>query len=497
MLRGMENNFVMSELGFWVPARRARDSEGQASSPPVEDFAEATRQPWDDRRSSSNPPAGRAGESIFRIAESGFWVPVHESRSSNGTAASGQPPTRRSSAKQDSLEDKLLQLQRYFETPIDGLTGPQALMVKVRDLRRHLSPTIDGVISAEDPDEQRAHLEKFYAAWDPEKHSRGGNPKNTGQFSKVPGAAERMRRDGFANALASANVLAGGIGSEQQKSEGGMSVILRPPTVEELNRERVRRLPNQDLIDKYLPKAIQSIIGTTDLRAALVQEAFRRSRKYLPADLREELSAFYSDEALGLYALWGIAHLFGAGEAADMAMLILMAIGLGKDLDQVMADVNAFYNMARNAKTEADLDVAAKRFAAAMTTVGRSAALLALAALLAKASRRRAKGHSVSEAAKPLTGQIHHPISTKIARELERHPTLKGKYTGRDPRFTTRAIDKEAHKGYQKWHRDLDKEVIEWLRDPKNRAATPQQFEAWLRWRYRQRDLKARFPNDF
>ena len=201
----------MSELGFWVPARRARDSEGQASSPPVEDFAEATRQPWDDRRSSSNPPAGRAGESIFRIAESGFWVPVHESRSSNGTAASGQPPTRRSSAKQDSLEDKLLQLQRYFETPIDGLTGPQALMVKVRELQRHLSQPIDGVISAEDPDEQLAQLEKFYAAWDPAKHLRGGNPENTGQFSKVAGerslrVAEWAKRAGLTDALAMADL---------------------------------------------------------------------------------------------------------------------------------------------------------------------------------------------------------------------------------------------------------------------------------------------------
>ncbi|MGL4419168.1 MAG: RHS repeat-associated core domain-containing protein, partial [Gemmataceae bacterium] len=96
-----------------------------------------------------------------------------------------------------------------------------------------------------------------------------------------------------------------------------------------------------------------------------------------------------------------------------------------------------------------------------------------------------------------LTGQIHHPISTKIGRELEAHPTLKGNYTPCDPRFTTQAVDEASHKGYQKWHRELDQEVIDWLRDPKNRAATTKQFEDWLRWRYGQPDLKARFPNGF
>jgi hypothetical protein len=41
---------------------------------------------------------------------------------------------------------------------------------------------------ADHRESQAAQLEKF-AAWDPSKHPRGGNPKNTGQFSKVPGAS--------------------------------------------------------------------------------------------------------------------------------------------------------------------------------------------------------------------------------------------------------------------------------------------------------------------
>ncbi len=93
------------------------------------------------------------------------------------------------------------------------------------------------------------------------------------------------------------------------------------------------------------------------------------------------------------------------------------------------------------------------------------------------------------------TGEIHHPISTKVGRELNQHPTLRGHYQPRDPRFTTQAIDDAAHRGYQTWHRQLDREVVQWLKDTP--AATPQQFESWLRWRYRQPDLLERFPNGF
>ena len=119
------------------------------------------------------------------------------------------------------------------------------------------------------------------------------------------------------------------------------------------------------------------------------------------------------------------------------------------------------------------------------------------AAKLPKAAPPEAAPAPRPAAPKQLTGQTHHPISTKVARELEQHPTLKGKYTPRDPRFTTQGVDEAAHKGYQTWHRELDDEVISWLRDPKNLNATPEQFEAWLRWRYTQPDLKARFPNGF
>jgi hypothetical protein len=90
---------------------------------------------------------------------------------------------------------------------------------------------------ADHRESQAAQLEKF-AAWDPSKHPRGGNPKNTGQFSKVPGAS--LGADGIAygsdggNASATApkpptgGILAGSVVVEDAQSglKGALSVYL-------------------------------------------------------------------------------------------------------------------------------------------------------------------------------------------------------------------------------------------------------------------------------
>lgn len=92
-------------------------------------------------------------------------------------------------------------------------------------------------------------------------------------------------------------------------------------------------------------------------------------------------------------------------------------------------------------------------------------------------------------------GQEHHPISRPIAKALEDHPSLKGHYKPRDPRFVARAKDEQSHCGYQQWHRDVDQEVINWLKT--NSKATPQQFMDKLREIYSRPEMQARFPNGF
>jgi hypothetical protein len=92
-------------------------------------------------------------------------------------------------------------------------------------------------------------------------------------------------------------------------------------------------------------------------------------------------------------------------------------------------------------------------------------------------------------------GQNHHVISRPISKALEKHATLGGLYEPRDERYVAKAQDKESHCGYQKWHRDVDLEVIRWL--DRYKKATQEEFEAFLREIYNRKDMLERFPNGF
>jgi hypothetical protein len=83
-----------------------------------------------------------------------------------------------------------------------------------------------------------------------------------------------------------------------------------------------------------------------------------------------------------------------------------------------------------------------------------------------------------------------------VHKALEADPNLQGQYDLRDPRFTARAADLDAHKGYQGWHRELDQVVADWVNNhPK---ATTKQFESYVRDLYsKSTDLSNRFPGGF
>lgn len=72
------------------------------------------------------------------------------------------------------------------------------------------------------------------------------------------------------------------------------------------------------------------------------------------------------------------------------------------------------------------------------------------------------------------------------------NPTLRGVYKARDPRFVVRAKNKAAHNGYDAFHRSLDREVANWVRD--NPEAGPSDFEKYLRDLYKWPDVAAKFP---
>ena len=59
------------------------------------------------------------------------------------------------------------------------------------------------------------------------------------------------------------------------------------------------------------------------------------------------------------------------------------------------------------------------------------------------------------------TGQLHHPISNKIAKELQNTTKLNG--ITRDSVGVIRASTLQDHIGYQKWHRQVDDDIIRWI----------------------------------
>jgi hypothetical protein len=93
------------------------------------------------------------------------------------------------------------------------------------------------------------------------------------------------------------------------------------------------------------------------------------------------------------------------------------------------------------------------------------------------------------------TGQLHYGISNSIFRALQEHRNLRGLYQARDPRFVTRAKELVSHRGYQRWHIDLDNEISEYIST--RPFLSSQNFEKYLIDRYNQSDLITKFPNGF
>jgi len=88
------------------------------------------------------------------------------------------------------------------------------------------------------------------------------------------------------------------------------------------------------------------------------------------------------------------------------------------------------------------------------------------------------------------TGQAHHPISRKIERAARRNPNLQGQVT-RDGWGTVQATGLKDHLGYQRWHRDLDAEIINWIEG--NKTAGLSDFIKFMNKKYAADGMRARF----
>jgi hypothetical protein len=92
-------------------------------------------------------------------------------------------------------------------------------------------------------------------------------------------------------------------------------------------------------------------------------------------------------------------------------------------------------------------------------------------------------------------GQNHHLLTNKVMRALDKHRTLRGVFKRDDKRFQYLAKDAEAHKGYDEWHREIDDEVVNWIKDRNNAEATPKEFIRYLHDYYQAPRQSRRIPN--
>ncbi len=116
------------------------------------------------------------------------------------------------------------------------------------------------------------------------------------------------------------------------------------------------------------------------------------------------------------------------------------------------------------------------------------------------AYRAGTKAYSVVKKLKDAgkaVGQVHHLISKRIGKAISRHKVLgKIGLKERDKRFTKIAKDISDHNGYDNWHRDVDSEVEDWLRD--NDEATIDEFGDFMKDLYCRPDNRRRFrPGTF
>jgi len=124
-------------------------------------------------------------------------------------------------------------------------------------------------------------------------------------------------------------------------------------------------------------------------------EAMRRSLPLLPAEARNQVLALLEPSSIAIISatllIWAGSHFFGVGEIVDVLLLGVGFSLLGMAVFTGAEELYAFANTAINARSEADLDKAARHFAQAVSILGISviSTLLLRKSARAAASRGR------------------------------------------------------------------------------------------------------------
>ena len=105
-----------------------------------------------------------------------------------------------------------------------------------------------------------------------------------------------------------------------------------------------------------------------------LSEVLERSKKNFGPDVVQMIDALRTPTNLAIMGatlvLWVASQFFGVGEILDVILLVVGAFAIGWSIGEVAEDLYTFADSTINARTEADLDKAAKAFSHAIVVGG-------------------------------------------------------------------------------------------------------------------------------
>lgn len=154
-------------------------------------------------------------------------------------------------------------------------------------------------------------------------------------------------------------------------------------------------------------------------------EAMKRAGPLLPAETAALLAPMLTQEALAIMSsvtvVWLVSHLFGVGEVVDVILLLAGSAILGTAVVDTAREFVAFVEGAIGGQSEADLDEAARHFAAAVLKGGLTVVMALVLRGGAKSTQDRLRAKAAAKASPAATGPRvpGGPVNPRLPPHLE------------------------------------------------------------------------------
>lgn len=157
---------------------------------------------------------------------------------------------------------------------------------------------------------------------------------------------------------------------DKKEAEALQNIAARAYLEAERNRDGAKNLEILEALGLANKPADVANLSTVDKFKSAIEKSF----KYLGPDTVEKIKELFSPESIammaGMAGLWAAGHLFGVSEIADVLLLGVGAVMLGKEAFDIGQHLGNFVLDSYNAKSEADLDKAGHEFSQAVSKAG-------------------------------------------------------------------------------------------------------------------------------